>query len=141
MTQESLKGVFVFCVACTPIPCMKAPVCWGGAEVENRGQLHQFPMLPTQQTTLSAYDGTVQAQHQTVGKEGNSYAGTHRIEAISVGFPDSSAGTESACNAGDPGSIPGSGRSAGEGIGYPFQYSWASLVAQLVKNPLVMWET
>ena len=37
--------------------------------------------------------------------------------------------------------IPGSGRSAGEGIGYPLQYSWASLVAQLVKNPLAMWET
>ena len=44
-------------------------------------------------------------------------------------------------NAGDPGSIPGLGRSAGEGIGYPLQYSWASLVAQLVKNPLAMWET
>ena len=39
------------------------------------------------------------------------------------GFPDSSVGKESACNAGDPGSIPGSGRSAGEGIGYPLQYS------------------
>ena len=50
-------------------------------------------------------------------------------------------GKESACNAGDPGSIPGSGRSAGEGIGYPLQYSWASLVAQLVKNPPAMWET
>ena len=37
--------------------------------------------------------------------------------------------------------IPGSGRSTGEGIGYPLQYSWASLVAQLVKNPLEMWET
>ena len=49
-------------------------------------------------------------------------------------FPDGSVGEESACNAGDPGSIPGSGRSAGEGVGYPFQYSWASLVAQLVKN-------
>ena len=48
---------------------------------------------------------------------------------------------ESSCNAGDPSSIPRSGRSAGEGIGYPFQYSWASLVAQLVKNPLEMWET
>ena len=47
----------------------------------------------------------------------------------------SSVGKESACNAGDPVSIPRSGRSAGEGIGYPFQYSWASLVAQLVKNP------
>ena len=48
--------------------------------------------------------------------------------------PDSSVGKESACNAGDPGSILGSGRSTGEGIGYPFQYSWASPVAQLVKS-------
>ena len=40
------------------------------------------------------------------------------------GFPDSSVGKESTCNAGDPGSIPGSGTSAGEGIGYPLQYSW-----------------
>ena len=44
-------------------------------------------------------------------------------------------GKESACNAGDPGSIPGSRRSAGEGIGYPVQYFGASLVAQLVNNP------
>ena len=57
------------------------------------------------------------------------------------GFPDSSVGKESTCNARDPGSIPGLGRSAGKGIGYPLQYSWASLVAQLVKNPLAMWET
>ena len=56
-------------------------------------------------------------------------------------FPDSSAGKESACNARDPGSIRGSERSAGEGIGYPFQFSWASLVAQLAKNPLATWET
>ena len=47
----------------------------------------------------------------------------------------------SACNAGDPSSIPGSGRSTEEGIGYPLQYSWASLLAQLVKNPPAMWET
>ena len=58
-----------------------------------------------------------------------------------VGFPDSSVGKESACNAGDPGLIPGSGRSPGEGIGYSLQYSWASLVAQLVKNRLAVWET
>ena len=59
-----------------------------------------------------------------------------------VGFPGSSAGKESACNAGDPGLIPGSGRSTGEGIiGYPLQYSWASLVAQLVKNLPAMQET
>ena len=51
-----------------------------------------------------------------------------------MGFPDSSVGKESACNAGDPSSIPGSGRSTGEGLGYPLQYSWASLVAQLVKK-------
>ena len=50
------------------------------------------------------------------------------------GFPDSSVGKESSCNAGDPGLIPGSGRSAGEGIGYPLQSSWASLVDQLVKS-------
>ena len=58
-----------------------------------------------------------------------------------MGFPDSSVGKESACHTGDPGSIPGSGRSPREGIGYPLQYSWASLVAQLVKNPLAMRET
>ena len=45
------------------------------------------------------------------------------------------------CNAGGPGSIPGSGRSPGEGLGYPLQYSWASLVAQLVKNLPAIWET
>ena len=53
----------------------------------------------------------------------------------------SSAGKESACNAGDPGSIPGSGSSPGEGMGYPLQYSWASLVAQMVKNLPAMRET
>ena len=53
---------------------------------------------------------------------------------IVLGFPNSSVDKESACNAGDPGLIPGSGRSAGEGIGYPLQCSWASLVAQLVKK-------
>ena len=57
------------------------------------------------------------------------------------GFPDSSVGKESACNARDCGLIPGSRRSAGEGIGYPLQYSWASLVGKLVKNPPAIWET
>ena len=51
-----------------------------------------------------------------------------------LGFPDSSVGKESTCNAGDPSLISGSGRFAGEGMGYPLQYSWASLVAQLVNN-------
>ena len=58
-----------------------------------------------------------------------------------MGFPGSLTGKESACNAGDPGSVPGSGRSPGEGIGYPLQYSWASSVAQVVKNLPVRWET
>ena len=52
----------------------------------------------------------------------------------SVGFPGSSASKESACNAGDPGSIPVSGSSLGEWIGYLLQYSWTSLVAQTIKN-------
>ena len=55
-------------------------------------------------------------------------------------FPDSSVGKESICNAEDPGVIPGLGRSPGEGKGYPLQYSWASLVAQLVKNLPTMCE-
>ena len=58
-----------------------------------------------------------------------------------LGFPDSSVGKESACNARDPGSIPGLGRSTGEGIGYPLQYSWASFVAQMVKNLSAAQET
>ena len=62
------------------------------------------------------------------------------VTALS-GFPDRSVGKVSACNAGDPSSISGSGRFTGEGTGYPLQYSWASLVAQLVKNPPAVWET
>ena len=58
-----------------------------------------------------------------------------------MGFPGSSIGKEPACNTGDPGSIPASGRSAGEGVGYLLQYYWASLVAQLVKNPSAIWDT
>ena len=58
-----------------------------------------------------------------------------------MGFHGGSAGKESACSAGDLGSIPGLGRSPGEGIGYPPQYSWASLGAQLVKNLPEMQET
>ena len=67
------------------------------------------------------------------------FPGAVFTESISeMGFPHSSVGKESTCNVGDSGSIPGSGRSLGEGIGYPSQYPWASLVAQLVKNPPAM---
>ena len=58
-----------------------------------------------------------------------------------VGFPGSSAGKESACNAREAGSISGSRRSPGDRIGYPVQHSWASLVAQMVKNLHAMWKT
>ena len=51
-----------------------------------------------------------------------------------LSYAGSSASKECTSDAGDPSSIPGSGTSAGEGIGYPLQYSWASLVAQMVKN-------
>ena len=57
------------------------------------------------------------------------------------GFPSSSVGKESTCSTGDLGLISGSERYAGEGIGYPLQYSWAPLVALLVKNPPLVWET
>ena len=62
-------------------------------------------------------------------------------EELNRGFPDSLVGRESSYSAGDLGSIPGSGRSAKEGIGYPLQDFGASLVAQLVKNLPAMWET
>ena len=71
--------------------------------------------------------------HSVAIIRGNLYEG--------VGFSDSSVCKEFPCNTGDPGLIAGSGRSPGEGIGYPRQYSWASLVAQLVKNLSAMRET
>ena len=61
-----------------------------------------------------------------------------RYSSAYPGFPGSSAGKESACNAG---SIPGSGRSFGEGIGYPLQCSWVPLVAQMINNPPATWTT
>ena len=79
-----------------------------------------------------------------IGRQGGR---SHQVEDLLLtyitmrGIPGSSAGKESACNAGDPGLIPGSGRSTGEGVGYPLLYSWASLVAQLVKKPPAVWET
>ena len=60
---------------------------------------------------------------------------------MSQGFPDGSVVKNPPANAGDVGLIPGSGRSSGGGHGSPFQYSWASLVAQLVKNLPAMRET
>ena len=70
-----------------------------------------------------------------------SWSSENEHTCLKLHSPGGSAGKESACNAGDPGSIPGLGRSAGEGNGYPLQFYRASLVAQLVKNPPAMWET
>ena len=61
--------------------------------------------------------------------------------ALCRSFLNSPVGKEPTCSAGDPCSIPGSERSPGEGVGFPLQYSWASLVAQLVKNLPATWET
>ena len=78
---------------------------------------------------------------ETMYEKGEEMTKLLHLTSSSEGFPGSSVDKESACNAGDPGSISGSGRSAREGIGYPLQYSWASLMAQLVKNPPAIWET
>ena len=96
--------------------------------VEGAGGLHwaSCQALPTQSAVVN--------KHSLNSLNSNS-------SPVFLGFPCGSAGKESACNEGDSGSIPGLRRSAGEGIGYPLQYSWASLVAQLVKNPPTMWET
>ena len=64
-----------------------------------------------------------------------------KSKQVQLAVSHSSVGKESTCNARDPGLIPGSGRSTGEGIGYLLQYSWASLVTKLVKNPPAMRET
>ena len=74
-------------------------------------------------------------------KECSNYHAIVLISHARRGFPDSSVGKESVCNVGDTGLIPRSGISAGEGTGYPLQYSWASLVAQLLKNLPAMRET
>ena len=74
----------------------------------------------------------------------NNHLSSHSIaidQELESGLAHSSAGKESVCSARDPNSIPRLGRSTAEGIGYPLQYSWASLVAQLVKTSPAMWET
>ena len=72
----------------------------------------------------------------TEGKIFSLFMNIIQVIANLMGYPDISVGKESTCNTGDPGSIPGSQRSTGEGIGYPLQYSWTSMVVQLVKNLL-----
>ena len=83
------------------------------------------------------FSSTTVWKHQFFGAQPSLWSNSH----VHWGFLCGSVSKESTCNAGDPSLIPGLGRSSGEGIGYPLQYSWASLVAQLVKNPLAMRET
>ena len=78
---------------------------------------------------------------ETIGLIKSAIADIWSLIGILGGFSDSSAGKKSTFNAGDPSLIPGSGRPPGEGIGYPLQYSLASLVAQMVKNPLAVRDT
>ena len=76
-----------------------------------------------------------------VGEKEHNQAPIFLTVSHCLGFPGSSDDKESACSSGDPSSIRGSGRSCGEGIGYPLQYSWASLVAQMVKYLPAIQET
>ena len=87
------------------------------------------------------YQGELYRPWMRVGRRISYHQGPLHERTVQLGFPHSLVGKESTCNAGDPSSITGSGRFPGEGIGYPFQYSWVSLVAQLGKNLLAMQET
>ena len=87
--------------------------------------------LLMRQPRLCAIRGTMEKWNRWAGGP----AHLVYISDVHLGFPDSSVGKEFVCNTRDPGLIPGSGRSARERTGSPRQYSWASLVAQLVKNP------
>ena len=94
----------------------------------------KFPWRRKWQPTPVFLPGEAHGQKSLVGYS----SWDRRTELSFLGFPDSSVGKEYACNAG--GLTPRSGRSAEEGIGYPLQYSWASLMAQLVMNLTAMWE-
>ena len=99
-----------------------------------------FIALVWSQDTERTVNNSNMYRHTQIARWGSSAAHTSCTEE-SRGFPSSSAGKESACNAGNPSLIPGSGRSPGEGILYPLQNSRASLAAQMVKNPPVIQET
>ena len=114
---------------------------WVGKFPWRREWLSTSVLLPENPMDRGAWWATV---HEVARVEHNWVTATvtfHLIVLYIYVFSDSSVAKESACNAGDPSLIPGLGRSPGEAIGYPLQYSWTSLVAQLVKNLPAMWET
>ena len=104
--------------------------------------LQHFKQLPSviMKSSMEVLEERVQCKHIASCTHESSVK-TPNHNALCLQVSHSPVVKESACNAGNLSSIPGSGRSPGEGIGYPFQYSWASLVAQLVKNPPAMRET
>ena len=118
------------------------------------GDRRTFPRCPTAQHSVcrAHSKSSLMAENLSVQSAQGPHGHSGRFPFVSpsvlslypsplVGFPDSSVGKESACNAGDPSSVPGLGRSPEEGISYPLQDSWAFIVAQLVKNPPIMQET
>ena len=104
----------------------------------DQGSISREDPLEKGKATQLQYSGLENSMDCIVHELPESYM-TERLSLL--GFPDSSVGKESTCNAGDPSLIPGLGRFAGEEIGYTLQYSWVSLVAQLVKNQPAMQET
>ena len=80
---------------------------------------------------------TMNARHSVLSKCSTNFM----YLSVYLSLVVSSAGKKSTCNAGDPGLIPGLGRCLEEGIRYPLQYSWASVVAQMIKNSTAIWET
>ena len=113
---------------------------------KNKGQSRDWQEYPEKYWLESLQWGRLGAQCRTSNIRCVKEAFTKEVAfALAfdgcVGFTDSSVDKESACKARDPGLIPGLGRSPGEGLGYTLQYSWASLVAQWVKNPSAKRET
>ena len=125
---------------------MSQPFEWGG-QSNGVSASASVPPMNTQDLSPSGWTGWISLQSKGLSRVGQlvpkpsplSHSPSYSLPLKA--FPGGSARKESACNAGELGSIPGLGRSPGEGISYPFQYSWTSLVAQLVKYPPAMQET
>ena len=115
------------CVCTSGFNSQPCTFCWKGLGIRTKCSSSQ-PQFPHETTVIRRSSQEMRTENCRQGV-------LTRMWAL-----NNSVGKEFACNAGDPGSIPGSGSPPGEGIGYPLQYSWASLVTQVVKNLLAMWE-
>ena len=115
---------------------------WIRSMVQKDPTCHRSTKLVHLQQMKPVYPKVSMLQHQKpLHWEACAPQWENRLCSSQLGFPDSLVGKESPCNAGDPGSIPGSGKSTREGIGYTLQYSWDSLVAELEKNLPAVRET